>query len=82
MYTSQVATLTTSKSIEWMGGVGFTKDYPVEKFYRDCKIGKLSYQMMFVFKLHSNAVIQLDRIYFGRVYIHRSLSQSLLYVFY
>ena len=23
-----------------MGGVGFTKDYPVEKFYRDVKIGK------------------------------------------
>ena len=25
-----------------MGGVGFVKDYPVEKFYRDCKIGKSS----------------------------------------
>ena len=24
-----------------MGGVGFTKDYPVEKYYRDCKIGEL-----------------------------------------
>lgn len=35
----QVATLTTSKCIEWMGGVGFTKDYPIEKYYRDCKIG-------------------------------------------
>lgn len=23
-----------------MGGVGFTKDYPVEKYYRDCKIGE------------------------------------------
>lgn len=37
----EVATLTTSKCIEWMGGVGFTKDYPVEKFYRDCKIGTI-----------------------------------------
>jgi len=27
--------------MEWMGGVGFVKDYPVEKFYRDCKIGTL-----------------------------------------
>lgn len=36
----QVATLTTSKCIEWMGGVGFTKDYPIEKYYRDCKIGE------------------------------------------
>ena len=25
-----------------MGGVGFIKDYPVEKFYRDAKIGKCS----------------------------------------
>uniref|UniRef100_A0A4W5K4Y1 Short/branched chain specific acyl-CoA dehydrogenase, mitochondrial n=1 Tax=Hucho hucho TaxID=62062 RepID=A0A4W5K4Y1_9TELE len=38
-FTSEVATLTTSKCIEWMGGVGFTKDYPIEKYYRDCKIG-------------------------------------------
>ncbi|XP_059160016.1 short/branched chain specific acyl-CoA dehydrogenase, mitochondrial-like [Physella acuta] len=40
-FASEVATLTTSKSIEWMGGVGFTKDYPVEKYYRDCKIGTI-----------------------------------------
>ncbi|XP_070980644.1 short/branched chain specific acyl-CoA dehydrogenase, mitochondrial isoform X3 [Oncorhynchus clarkii lewisi] len=40
-FTSEVATLTTSKCIEWMGGVGFTKDYPVEKYYRDCKIGTI-----------------------------------------
>ena len=37
----EVATETTSKCIEWMGGVGFTKDYPQEKFYRDCKIGTI-----------------------------------------
>ncbi|KAH0623679.1 hypothetical protein JD844_006720 [Phrynosoma platyrhinos] len=40
-YTAEVATLTTSKCIEWMGGVGFTKDYPIEKYYRDCKIGTI-----------------------------------------
>lgn len=40
IYFLQVATLTTSKCIEWMGGVGFTKDYPIEKYYRDCKIGE------------------------------------------
>ncbi|XP_062330748.1 short/branched chain specific acyl-CoA dehydrogenase, mitochondrial-like isoform X2 [Osmerus eperlanus] len=40
-FTAELATLTTSKSIEWMGGVGFTKDYPVEKYYRDCKIGTI-----------------------------------------
>ena len=40
-FAGEVATQTTSKCIEWMGGVGFTKDYPVEKYYRDCKIGKI-----------------------------------------
>jgi alkylation response protein AidB-like acyl-CoA dehydrogenase len=28
--------------MEWMGGVGFTKAYPVEKYYRDAKIGRFS----------------------------------------
>ncbi|KAK6185629.1 hypothetical protein SNE40_007821 [Patella caerulea] len=41
LYASEVATLTTSKCIEWMGGVGFIKDYPIEKYYRDCKIGTI-----------------------------------------
>ncbi|XP_036427755.1 short/branched chain specific acyl-CoA dehydrogenase, mitochondrial-like isoform X2 [Colossoma macropomum] len=40
-FAAEVATLTTSKCIEWMGGVGFTKDYPIEKYYRDCKIGSI-----------------------------------------
>ena len=30
----------TSKCIEWMGGVGISKEYPIEKYYRDCKVGK------------------------------------------
>lgn len=38
---AEVATTTTSKCVEWLGGVGFTKDFPVEKFYRDCKIGAI-----------------------------------------
>uniref|UniRef100_A0A8C9A6A2 Short/branched chain specific acyl-CoA dehydrogenase, mitochondrial n=1 Tax=Prolemur simus TaxID=1328070 RepID=A0A8C9A6A2_PROSS len=38
-YASEIAGLTTSKCIEWMGGVGFIKDYPVEKYFRDAKIG-------------------------------------------
>ncbi|XP_055345002.1 short/branched chain specific acyl-CoA dehydrogenase, mitochondrial-like [Paramacrobiotus metropolitanus] len=41
LYASQVATATTSKCIEWMGGVGYSKEYPVEKYYRDCKIGTI-----------------------------------------
>jgi alkylation response protein AidB-like acyl-CoA dehydrogenase len=27
--------------IEWLGGVGFTKDSPAEKFWRDSKIGAI-----------------------------------------
>ena len=36
-----MATRVTSKCVELLGGVGFTKDMPVEKFYRDCKIGTI-----------------------------------------
>jgi short/branched chain acyl-CoA dehydrogenase len=38
-YSSEVAEKTASKAIEVHGGVGITKDYPVEKLYRDAKIG-------------------------------------------
>ena len=31
----------TSLAIEIYGGAGFTKDYPVEKYWRDAKIGKI-----------------------------------------
>lgn len=41
LYSSQVAEKTASKCIEWMGGVGFTKDFLIEKFYRDSKIGSI-----------------------------------------
>ena len=40
-YGSQVAETVASKAIEIFGGVGFTKDYPVEKLYRDAKIGRI-----------------------------------------
>lgn len=38
-YATRVARKATSKSIEWLGGVGYTKDFTAEKFYRDCKMG-------------------------------------------
>ncbi|KAF9150629.1 hypothetical protein BG015_007541 [Linnemannia schmuckeri] len=41
LYASQVAEKTASRCIEWAGGIGFTRDYPIEKFYRDCKIGAI-----------------------------------------
>ncbi len=40
-FASQVAETTASKAIEIFGGVGFTKDYPVEKLFRDSKIGRI-----------------------------------------
>ncbi|XP_075072187.1 short/branched chain specific acyl-CoA dehydrogenase, mitochondrial isoform X1 [Mixophyes fleayi] len=40
-FSSEMAVMTTSKCMEWMGGVGFTKDYPIEKYYRDVKIGTI-----------------------------------------
>jgi alkylation response protein AidB-like acyl-CoA dehydrogenase len=40
-YASQVAERVASKAVEVFGGVGFTKDYPVEKLYRDAKIGRI-----------------------------------------
>ncbi|CAJ0559604.1 unnamed protein product, partial [Mesorhabditis spiculigera] len=41
LFASQIATTTTSKCVEWLGGVGFTKEFPAEKFYRDAKIGTI-----------------------------------------
>jgi alkylation response protein AidB-like acyl-CoA dehydrogenase len=40
-HASQVAERVASRAIEVLGGVGFTKDYPVEKLYRDAKIGRI-----------------------------------------
>jgi butyryl-CoA dehydrogenase/short/branched chain acyl-CoA dehydrogenase len=40
-YSSEVAERAASKAIEVHGGVGITKDYPVEKLYRDAKIGRI-----------------------------------------
>jgi alkylation response protein AidB-like acyl-CoA dehydrogenase len=41
LYSSQVAERVTSVSLELFGGYGYVKDYPVEKFYRDAKIGAI-----------------------------------------
>ncbi len=38
---SQVADRVTSLCVELFGGYGYTKDFPVEKFYRDAKIGTI-----------------------------------------
>lgn len=41
LYASQVAERVCSLSVEFLGGVGYTKEYPVEKYFRDSKIGKI-----------------------------------------
>ena len=40
-FCSTIAEEAASKAIEVLGGIGFTKDYPVEKLYRDAKIGRI-----------------------------------------
>jgi alkylation response protein AidB-like acyl-CoA dehydrogenase len=40
-FASQVAERVASQAVEVFGGYGFVKDYPVEKYYRDAKIGKI-----------------------------------------
>jgi alkylation response protein AidB-like acyl-CoA dehydrogenase len=40
-FSSQVAERVASQAVEVFGGYGFVKDYPVEKYYRDAKIGKI-----------------------------------------
>ncbi len=41
LYSSRAAEFVSSKAIELFGGYGFVKDYPVEKFWRDSKIGAI-----------------------------------------
>jgi len=41
LYSSEVAERVTSMAINLYGGFGFVKDYPVEKFWRDAKIGQI-----------------------------------------
>ena len=38
LYASEIAVRATDRAIQIHGGYGFTKDYPVEKFYRDVKL--------------------------------------------
>lgn len=41
LITSEVAERVTSSAINLFGGNGFVKEYPVEKLYRDAKIGQI-----------------------------------------
>jgi alkylation response protein AidB-like acyl-CoA dehydrogenase len=59
-YSSEVAEKVASKAIEVLGGVGVTKDYPVEKLYRDAKIGRI-YEGTSNMQLQTIAKKLLDR---------------------
>jgi alkylation response protein AidB-like acyl-CoA dehydrogenase len=41
LFSSEVAEHVTSLAVQLFGGYGYTKDYPVEKLYRDAKIGQI-----------------------------------------
>lgn len=40
-YSSEVAESVSSMAVDLFGGYGYVKEYPVEKYYRDSKIGKI-----------------------------------------
>jgi butyryl-CoA dehydrogenase/short/branched chain acyl-CoA dehydrogenase len=40
-FAAEVAERVSSRAVDLLGGYGFTKEYPVEKLYRDAKIGKI-----------------------------------------
>ncbi|MBR58751.1 MAG: acyl-CoA dehydrogenase [Myxococcales bacterium] len=41
LFSSIMAERVTSQCVEFLGGVGYSKEFPVEKYYRDAKIGQI-----------------------------------------
>ena len=41
LYASLIAEKVASTAVDLFGGYGYVKDYPVEKYFRDCKIGQI-----------------------------------------
>jgi alkylation response protein AidB-like acyl-CoA dehydrogenase len=60
-YSSKVAEKVCSMAIDLFGGNGFTKEYPVEKFWRDAKIGQI-YEGTSNMQLQTIAKIEMDRV--------------------
>ncbi len=58
-FASQAAEKITSSAINLLGGNGFTKEYPVEKFWRDAKIGQI-YEGTSNMQLQTVAKIELE----------------------
>lgn len=59
-YSAKVAEKVTSMAIDLFGGNGFTKEYPVEKFWRDAKIGQI-YEGTSNMQLQTVAKIEMDK---------------------
>lgn len=60
LYASRAAEKITSKAIDLFGGNGFTKEYPVEKFWRDAKIGQI-YEGTTNMQLQTIAKMELEK---------------------
>ena len=58
LYSAEVAQSIASRCIDLYGGYGFTKEYPVEKLYRDAKIGSI-YEGTSTMQLQTIAKIML-----------------------
>ena len=41
LFAAEVAMEVTTKAIQLMGGYGYTRDYPVERMFRDAKITEI-----------------------------------------
>ena len=61
-YSSKVAEKVASMAIDLFGGNGFTKEYPVEKFWRDAKIGQI-YEGTSNMQLQTIAKIEMEKTY-------------------
>jgi alkylation response protein AidB-like acyl-CoA dehydrogenase len=59
LFASTMAESVASSALELYGGYGFIKEYPIEKFYRDAKIGKI-YEGTSHMQLQTIAKILLD----------------------
>ncbi len=60
LFSSQAAEKITSRAIDLFGGNGFTKEYPVEKFWRDAKIGQI-YEGTSNMQLQTIAKMELEK---------------------
>jgi butyryl-CoA dehydrogenase len=60
LFSSRAACSITSTAVDLFGGNGFTREYPVEKFWRDAKIGQI-YEGTTNMQLQTIAKMELDK---------------------